>query len=143
MNSILGFAELLRETVGTNPDAKAVRYLQNILGAGKNLLELINDLLDLAKIEAGRMDVRSEPLSLGDVFEGLINLLKPLAENKELTIVPSVGQGVPIIHTDPAKVQQVLYNFLANAIKFSPPGGKVDLDRPERGRRSRAHQRHR
>ena len=63
---------------------KPARYLQNILASGRNLLELINDLLDLAKIEAGRMDVRSEPLSLDDVFEGLINLLKPLAEGKEL-----------------------------------------------------------
>jgi signal transduction histidine kinase len=127
LNSILGFAELLRETVGANPDAKAVRYLQNILGAGRNLLELINDLLDLAKIEAGRMDVRSEPLVLSDVFEGLINLLKPLAEAKNLEISPVVAAGVPIIQSDPAKVQQVLYNLLANAIKFSPIDGHVDL----------------
>jgi signal transduction histidine kinase len=127
LNSILGFAELLRDTVSQNPDAKPVRYLQNILIAGQNLLDLINDLLDLAKIEAGRMDVRSEPLSLGDVFEGLINLLKPLAEAKNLSIVPTVGPDVPIIHSDPAKLQQVLYNFLSNAIKFSPTGGRVDI----------------
>jgi signal transduction histidine kinase len=61
------------------------------------------------------------------VFEGLIGLLKPLAEGKNLSIVPEVTPGVPIIHTDPAKLQQVLYNFLSNAIKFSPAGGKVDL----------------
>jgi two-component system sensor histidine kinase BarA len=127
LNSILGFAELLRETAEQNPDAKSARYLQNILLAGRNLLDLINDLLDLAKIEAGRMDVRSEPLSLGDVFEGLINLIKPLAEAKGLGIATSVGEGVPIIRTDPAKLQQVLYNFLSNAIKFSPQGGRVDL----------------
>jgi two-component system, NarL family, sensor histidine kinase BarA len=127
LNSILGFAELLRETVEENADAKPTRYLQNILLAGRNLLELINDLLDLAKIEAGRMEVRSEPLSLGDVFEGLINLLKPLAEAKNLSIISAVAPDVPIIQTDPAKVQQVLYNFLSNAIKFSPTGGRVDL----------------
>ncbi|MDP9175188.1 MAG: ATP-binding protein [Planctomycetota bacterium] len=127
LNSILGFAELLRDTGTPNPDPKSVRYLQNILTSGRNLLDLINDLLDLAKIEAGRMDVRSEPLSLGDVFEGLINLLKPLAEQKNLAIIPQVAANVPIIQTDPAKLQQVLYNFLANAIKFSPQNGKVDL----------------
>jgi two-component system sensor histidine kinase BarA len=127
LNSILGFAELLRETAGENTDAKPARYLQNILLAGRNLLDLINDLLDLAKIEAGRMDVRSEPLSVGDVFEGLINLLKPLAEAKGLDIETSVAPEVPIIQTDPAKLQQVLYNFLSNAIKFSPQGGRVDL----------------
>jgi signal transduction histidine kinase len=127
LNSILGFAELLRDTVAQNPDAKPVRYLQNILTSGRNLLDLINDLLDLAKIEAGRMDVRSEPLSLGDVFEGLINLLKPLAEARNLSIIPAVASNVPIIQSDPAKVQQVLYNFLSNAIKFSPTGGRVDI----------------
>jgi signal transduction histidine kinase len=113
--------------VAQNPDAKPVRYLQNILTSGRNLLDLINDLLDLAKIEAGRMDVRSEPLSLGDVFEGLINLLKPLAEARNLSIIPTVASNVPIIQSDPAKVQQVLYNFLSNAIKFSPTGGRVDI----------------
>jgi two-component system, NarL family, sensor histidine kinase BarA len=127
LNSILGFAELLRETAGDNPEGKPARYLQNILLAGRNLLDLINDLLDLAKIEAGRMDVRSEPLSVGDVFEGLINLLKPLAEAKGLNIVAAAAAEVPIIQTDPAKLQQVLYNFLSNAIKFSPRGGRVDL----------------
>jgi signal transduction histidine kinase len=127
LNSILGFAELLRDTVAQNPDAKPVRYLQNILTSGRNLLDLINDLLDLAKIEAGRMDVRSEPLSLGDLFEGLINLLKPLAEARNLSIIPTVASNVPIIQSDPAKLQQVLYNFLSNAIKFSPVGGRVDI----------------
>ena len=127
LNSILGFAELLRETVSGHPDAKAARYLQNILASGRNLLELINDLLDLAKIEAGRMDVRSEPLSLNDLFEGLINLIKPLVEGKDLAIVPSVAHDVPIMETDPSKLQQVLYNLLSNAIKFSPPGGRIEL----------------
>lgn len=127
LNSILGFADLLRESVGENPDAKSARYLQNILTSGRNLLELINDLLDLAKIEAGRMDVRSEPLPLGDLFEGLINLLKPLAQAKELSIVPEVAGDVPILQTDPAKLQQVLYNLLSNAIKFSPTKGRVEL----------------
>jgi two-component system, NarL family, sensor histidine kinase BarA len=127
LNSILGFAELLKETVKENPDPKAARYLQNILASGRNLLELINDLLDLAKIEAGRMDVRSEPLSLNDLFEGLINLLKPLAEGKDLSIMPAIEADVPIMETDPTKLQQVLYNLLSNAIKFSPNGGRIDV----------------
>jgi two-component system sensor histidine kinase BarA len=127
LNSILGFAELLRDTVGEKADQRATRYLQNILTSGRNLLELINDLLDLAKIEAGRMEVRSAPLSLNDLFEGLIGILKPLSEKKNLSIITSVSAGVPILQTDAAKLQQVLYNFLSNAIKFSPPGGQIDL----------------
>jgi signal transduction histidine kinase len=133
LNSILGFAELLKEA--GSPDAKHSRYVQNIAQSGRNLLELINDLLDLAKIEAGRMEVRSEPLSLSDLFEGLSNILKPLCEQKNLTIAFDVPADVPILQTDPSKLQQVLYNFLSNAIKFSPPGERIELsaDRHEEG----------
>jgi len=127
LNSILGFADLLKDQVQPAADTKSGRYLANIVSSGNNLLDLINDLLDLAKIEAGRMEVRSEPLSLGDLFEGLVNLLKPLAAPKLLQIVPVIAPEVPILRTDSAKLQQVLYNFLSNAIKFSPPGGQIDL----------------
>ena len=140
LNSILGFADLLKDaltemlkpSIGPDgqpkiPDPKPVRYVTNILTSSKALLELINDLLDLAKIEAGRMEIRSEPLSLSDLFEGLVNILKPLSEHKNLAVVCTVGPDVPIIHSDPAKLQQVLYNFLSNAIKFSPAGARIDL----------------
>ena len=109
------------------PDAKTVRYVNNILQSGRSLLDLINELLDLAKIEAGKMEIRSEPLVVSDLFEGLVNILRPLTEQKNLTIVPLVAPDVPILHTDPGKLQQVLYNFLSNSIKFSPQGGRVDL----------------
>jgi signal transduction histidine kinase len=136
LNSILGFAELLRDTTGDKADPRTARYLQNILNSGRNLLELINDLLDLAKIEAGRMEVRSAPLPLNDLFEGLTGILKPLSEKKQLTIVTSIAGDVPILQTDAAKLQQVLYNFLSNAIKFSPAGAQIDLtaERIEDGR---------
>jgi two-component system sensor histidine kinase BarA len=129
LNSILGFADLLKDTLEKtlNGDPKPARYVTNILQSSRNLLELINDLLDLAKIEAGRMEIRSESLSLSDMFEGLVNILKPLSEQKGLSIVASVGAEVPIIQSDPAKLQQVLYNFLSNAIKFSPNGARIDL----------------
>jgi signal transduction histidine kinase len=127
LNSILGFAELLKDSPGATADAKTSRYVTNIAQSGRNLLELINDLLDLAKIEAGRMEVRAEPLSLSDLFEGLTNILKPLCEPKNLQIVADVPSDVPILHTDPGKLQQILYNFLSNAIKFSPVGGRIDL----------------
>jgi signal transduction histidine kinase len=143
LNSILGFAELLKDATVHDGDApkgdapkgdaskgdasKSLRYLQNILSSSNHLLALINDLLDLAKIEAGRMEVRSEPLSLPDLFEGLSSLLKPLIEQKQLVLDSTVAPEVPILHTDPAKLQQVLYNFLSNAIKFSPKAGTINL----------------
>lgn len=126
LNSILGFADLLKD----NPlavDPRNARYIQNIISSGKNLLELINDLLDLAKIEAGKMEVRSEKISLSDLFEGLLSILKPLAEKKNLNLEPVVANDVPILETDPAKLQQILYNLLSNAIKFSPNNGTIEL----------------
>lgn len=127
LNSILGFAELLRDSNGEKADSRSARYVQNILSSGRNLLELINDLLDLAKIEAGRMEVRSAPLPLNDLFEGLTGILKPLTEKKNLVIVTGMTSDVPILQTDAAKLQQVLYNFLSNAIKFSPSGAQIHL----------------
>jgi len=73
------------------------------------------------------MEIRSEPLSLNDLFEGLTSVLKPLCEQKQLTINTAIAPDVPILHTDQAKLQQVLYNFLSNAIKFSPPNERIDL----------------
>ena len=127
LNSILGFADLLKDSLAAGPDSKSARYVNNILSSSRHLLELINDLLDLAKIEAGRMEIRSEPLSVPDLFEGLGNILKPLLEHKNLTLASSVGREIPIIRTDPGKLQQILYNFLSNAIKFSPEGGHIEL----------------
>ncbi len=126
LNSILGFAELLKDV--TIADLKSSRYVQNILQSGKNLLDLINDLLDLAKIEAGRMEVRAEPLSLNDLFEGLTSILKPVMAAKSLTMTSTVSPDMPIVQTDPPKLQQVLYNFLANAIKFSPSESAIELN---------------
>jgi signal transduction histidine kinase len=127
LNSILGFADLLQPVVERTGEAKNARYLGNITAAGKNLLTLINDLLDLAKIEAGRMEIRSEPFSLTDIFEALASVLKPLTEAKQLTLNTRVPSDFPILQTDPGKLQQVLYNFLSNAIKFSPPGESIEL----------------
>ncbi|MDB5325859.1 MAG: putative two-component system sensor histidine kinase, partial [Phycisphaerales bacterium] len=130
LNSILGFADLLRDGIPT--DAKQARYLQNIIKAGHNLLDLINDLLDLAKIEAGKLDVRVQPLSLSDLFEGLVNLLRPLLEPKKLTVDVKIESDVPVVQTDPSRLQQVLYNLLSNAIKFSPTGSVIELTAEQR-----------
>lgn len=126
LNSILGFAELLRDLLQSG-DAKAQRYVGNIMRSGKHLLDLINDLLDLAKIEAGRMEIRAEPISLPDLFEGLSALLRPLYEPKGVSLQTLISPTVPIIVTDPAKLQQILYNFLSNAIRFSPENQPIEL----------------
>ncbi len=104
-----------------------MRYASNIILSSKRLLELINDLLDLAKIEAGRLEVRSAPVSVRDTSEGLAALIRPLAEKKNVALKVRLEPSLPPLVTDAGKLQQILFNLLANAVKFSPPGGVVTL----------------
>ena len=130
LNSIIGFAEVMQETLAdrTGPvDEKRKRYAANIINSSKRLLELINDLLDLAKIEAGRMEVRLATVSIQDTAEGLANLIRPQAEGRGVQVRVRVQPNMPPAETDPGKLQQVLFNFLANAVKFSPADSSVTL----------------
>lgn len=130
LNSIIGFAEVLGATLEgrTGPiDEKRHRYASNIVLSSKRLLELINDLLDLAKIEAGRLEVRAAPVSPRDTCEGLAALIRPLAEKKNVSVRVKLEPQLPPLVTDAGKLQQILFNLLANAVKFSPPNGIVVL----------------
>ncbi len=129
LNSITGFAEVLGETLTGRDDPqdeKRRRYAANIVTSSRRLLDLINDLLDLAKIEAGRMEMRVGPVSIADTVEGLLNLIKPLAEKHNITVNQKLEPNLPTVQTDAGKLQQVLFNFLANAVKFTPPEGEVN-----------------
>lgn len=126
LNSILGFADLLKQTGRNEP--KIERYANNIHASGSSLLVLINDLLDLAKIEAGKMEVRPAPLSIPDLLEALVTLVAPLAQKRKLRIDTRIVGPIPIIQSDPGKLQQILYNLLSNAIKFSPEGETVLIE---------------
>ncbi|MEZ6191492.1 MAG: HAMP domain-containing sensor histidine kinase [Phycisphaerales bacterium] len=131
LNSIIGFAEVLGEALAGRDDPKDEkrrRYAANIITSSRRLLDLINDLLDLAKIEAGRMEMRTGPVSIADTLEGLINLIKPLAEKQEIVVKQKVQPNLPKVFTDAGKLQQVLFNFLANAVKFTPPKGVVSVE---------------
>lgn len=130
LNSIIGFAEVLEDTLKdrTGPvDEKRKRYIRNIIVSSRHLLDLINDLLDLAKIEAGRMEVHPAPINIGDTVEGLVNLIRPQAEKRHIDLRIQLSQNVPIVTTDAGKCQQVLFNFLSNAVKFTPENGTVTV----------------
>ena len=130
LNSIVGFGEVLQESLAdrTGPvDEKRKRYIANIITSSRRLLDLINDLLDLAKIEAGRMKLTLSPVSVSDTAEGLINLIRPLAEKRQITLHLKLEPNLPVARTDAGKLQQILFNFLANAVKFTPIGGTVTL----------------
>jgi len=127
LNSIIGFAELLEEIAqeSGNPQEKQLRYLHNIVSSGRNLLDMINELLQMAKIEAGRVEVVVEPTSVADLLEGLCAIMRPQAEQKELEIQVRIPDGLKSVQTDAGKLQQILFNFLSNAIRFSPEGGTI------------------
>lgn len=123
LNSILGFGDLLSET--NTLDGKQKRWVQNIQDSGRMLLNLINDVLDLAKLEAGKMQLHLDDFSLRDVVEGQIQLCRPLADKKNIELAQEVDPSIPILHQDSAKLQQILSNLLSNAIKFTPEGGRI------------------
>jgi signal transduction histidine kinase len=125
LNSILGFSEVLVSGDGLND--KQQRWVRNIQTSGERLLTLINDILDLAKIEAGKMQVRLSEFSAYDVCEGLLAMFRPLAEKKNIELRSQLEQGIPVLRQDVVKLQQILSNLLSNAIKFTPEGGRVLL----------------
>jgi len=129
LNSIIGFAELLDELArsDTTADPKRRRFIGHILSSGRSLLDMINELLSMAKIEAGRMEVAIEPTSVTDLVEGIVTIMRPQATARRIEISSRVPSGLPTIETDPGKLQQILYNFLSNAIKFSPEGSEVTI----------------
>jgi len=143
LNSIIGFADLLlniaRKESPDQPGAPAVdpdryekrtRYLENILAAGRSLLDMINDLLEMARIEAGKAELDVGTMKVGAACEGLLAMIRPQAERKEIDLVYSPRdvdeQGLGV-ETDARKFQQIVFNFLANAVKFTPVGGRVEL----------------
>ncbi len=125
LNSILGFSDVLLTTPGLTD--KQTRWLTNIQTSGSQLLNLINDILDLAKIEAGKMQVRLVEFSSYDVCEGLLTMFRPLAEKKNIDLRSAFAPGIPLLRQDVVKFQQILSNLLSNAIKFTPEGGRVLL----------------
>src|SRR5438876_11121004 len=123
LNSILGFSDVLQSSDKLND--KQVRWVGNIRSSGEQLLNLINDILDLAKIEAGKMQVRVDEFSIHDIGEGLLNMFRPLAEKKNIDLRGQLDPGVPLLRQDPGKLQQILSNLLSNAIKFTPEGRRL------------------
>ena len=127
LNAILGFAQVLREKPGLLRRDKGQRYAENIISSGNSLLSMINDLLDLAKVQAGRMELHIEPVSLPQLCDSLVSAFSLLARKQRIRIRTQVADDVPVIMTDGGKVQQVLYNFLSNAVKFTRARGLIEI----------------
>ena len=132
LNSILGFSDIL--STADNLNDKQKRYLKNIKESGEDLMARINDVLDLAKIESGKMDILAVEFALSDLIERQVASLAPLADTKNIQLNDHVSDGLPTLYQDSGKVQQIVTNLLSNAIKFTPEGGLIRVI----GRRSEA-----
>ncbi len=130
LTSIVGFAELLRDATDssarTDPQ-KIRRFCSNILTSGRMLLDLINNLLDLAKIEAGRLSLHRTTFPIADICEAVVDFTRPLADKKNLDVHLALMENPPTMHSDAGKIQQIIYNLMSNAIKFTPPRGRIDV----------------
>jgi two-component system cell cycle sensor histidine kinase PleC len=127
LNAINGFSEIMvGEMYGPVGDARYKTYAQDILSSGQHLLSLINDVLDMSKIEAGKMNLRFEPLRLDELAEDAIRLIKTRAETAGLQVSID-APALPDVEGDYRALKQVLLNLLSNAVKFTPRGGRVIL----------------
>jgi signal transduction histidine kinase/DNA-binding response OmpR family regulator/CHASE3 domain sensor protein len=123
LNSSLILAQLLAENRGGNLTEEQIKYAQTIKSSGNDLLALINDVLDLAKIEAGRMDLKPQRVVLAQLLDGLRSQFEPVANNRGLALQMRADPGAPeSIETDPQRLEQVLRNLLSNALKFTERG---------------------
>ncbi len=127
MNAILGFSEVLAEGMFGEINDKQAEYLRDILESGRHLLSLINDILDLSKIEAGRMELEPEDFHLPSAIDNALTLVRERAGRRGITLGQAIDERVGLIRADERKVKQVLLNLLSNALKFTPEGGRIDV----------------
>jgi len=127
LNAIMGFAEILREKPELVKKDKGQRYAENILASGQRLLNMINDLLDMAKTEAGKMKLYIEKTSVTELCKGLVESFASLTKKNKIKVKLTVDDDIPVLSTDAGKVQQILYNFLSNAVKFTPKRGRIEI----------------
>ena len=127
LNAIIGFSEVLLDPSLEVSEEKRSRFLTHILNSGKHLLGLINEILDLSKVEAGRLELEIETAAISDVLEAAENTLRPLAAKKAIDLRVESDGRIPRIPMDAARIRQVVLNLIGNAIKFTPEGGQVWL----------------
>src|SRR5262249_35091710 len=125
LNAIIGFSEILLDSSLRVTDEEQKQFLTDIVSGGKHLLKLINEVLDLARIEAGPRALQIEPALLGDVLDAAQSTMRPLAAKKEIELRVDRDGTIPAFPMDAGRVKQVVLNLMGNAIKFTPEGGRV------------------
>jgi signal transduction histidine kinase len=127
LNAIIGFSEVLAQGMFGEINEKQTEYLQDILESGRHLLSLINDILDLSKIEAGRMELELSDFHLPNAIENALILVRERASRRGIRLGSTIDERLGMMGGDERKVKQVLLNLLSNALKFTPEGGQIDI----------------
>jgi signal transduction histidine kinase len=127
LNAIIGFSELLEQEIPGPLTQRQAEYVEYVIGSGRHLLSLVNDVLDLSKVEAGRMELSREWNQLEPVIDAARGSVEPMAQKRGVVLGVSVPAELPALYLDPTRIKQVLYNLLSNAIKFTQRGGSVSL----------------
>jgi PAS domain S-box-containing protein len=128
LNSIIGFSEIMLDGVTGDLQDKQEHYLERISESGHHLLGLINDILDISKIEAGKMELYLETVDIGTAVNEIVKITESLASRKNITVDVKMPDVTPLINVDRSKLKQIMYNLLGNAIKFTDNGGHVHID---------------
>jgi signal transduction histidine kinase len=127
LNAIIGFSQVLREGMAGDVNKKQAEYLEDILSSGNHLLSLINDVLDLSKVEAGQVELELAPFSLQGALEQGVAMVRERATRDEVRVTLAPNANVDVIAGDERRIRQVIFNLLSNAVKFTPAGGSVDI----------------
>jgi signal transduction histidine kinase len=127
LNAIIGFSQVLREGMVGDVSKKQVEYLDDILSSGNHLLALINDVLDLSKVEAGQVELQVAPFSLRDALERGVSMVREQATTEGVQVTLHKNGGLDVVSGDERRIRQVIFNLLSNAVKFTPSGGLVEI----------------
>jgi signal transduction histidine kinase len=127
LNAIIGFSQVLKERMYGELNPRQADYVDDVLSSGQHLLNLINDILDLAKVEAGRMELQPSTFALPDLLENAMSMVRERATRQGISVTIATDPSVGLVEADERKVKQILFNLLSNAVKFTPGGGQVTL----------------
>jgi len=128
LNAIVGFSELMLDGVTGEINDEQRQCLSDVLNSGQHLLNLINDVLDLSKVEAGKIELKLENLNLANIIDGVLQTMKPIIDEHKHKMAVTMADGFPEVYADKSRLRQVLLNLLGNAIKFTPPGGELRIE---------------
>jgi PAS domain S-box-containing protein len=127
LNSIIGFSDVMLEGIAGKVDAKQERYLNHISNSGRHLLNIINDILDISKVEAGKMELEPDIIDVEAVIKEIVTITETLASRKKIRVITELCENMPNVLADRSKLRQIMYNLMGNAIKFTGEGGKISI----------------